>query len=203
MWQDGEYVQSVQKAKMMNTLQKKLALGLTVITMGVAGSIFAQSAPPAAPADAHAGHAKEPVDPAKWAEKMKERMAKHQAELHDKLKITAAQEPAWKTFTDAMNPGAMPARPDHKEMEKLTTPERMEKGLEKMKEHLAKMQTRLTALKTFYAVLTPEQQKIFDESHRRMASRMREHMSNMGGHGADHDMKHDGSGHPPMMDKKN
>ncbi|MFZ6768881.1 Spy/CpxP family protein refolding chaperone [Undibacterium sp. Di26W] len=189
----------------MNTLQKKLALGLTVITMGIAAGAFAQSTPPAASAGDHASHSRTPVDPAKWAEKMKERMAKHQAEMHDKLKITAAQEPAWKTFTDAMNPGAMPARPDHKEMAKLSTPERMEKGLEKMKEHLAKMQTRLTALKIFYAVLTPEQQKIFDESHRRMESRMRERMSHMGGHGAGpgHDMHRDGGGRPPMMDKKN
>jgi len=197
----------------MNTLQKKIALGLTVITMGIAAGAFAQSAPsappapPAPPAGDHAGHGRTPADPAKWAEKMKERMAKHQAEMHDKLKITAAQESAWKTFTESMNPGAMPARPDHKEMAKLSTPDRMEKGLEKMKEHLAKMQTRLTALKTFYAVLSPEQQKIFDDSHRHMESRMRERMSHMGGNGGPggpgHDMHRDGGGRPPMMDKKN
>ncbi|MBC3920924.1 Spy/CpxP family protein refolding chaperone [Undibacterium sp. CY18W] len=202
----------------MNTLQKKLALGLTVITVGIAAGAFAQSAPstpPAPPAPTaagdHAGHGRAPADPAKWAEKMKERTAKHQAELHDKLKITAAQEPAWKTFTDAMNPGTLPARPDHKELAKLSTPDRMEKGLEKMKEHLAKMQTRLTALKTFYAVLTPDQQKIFDESHRRMESRMRERMSQGdrgnggpgGPGGPGHDMHRDGGGRPPMGDKKN
>ncbi|MFZ6871418.1 Spy/CpxP family protein refolding chaperone [Undibacterium sp. Di27W] len=173
----------------MNTLQKKLSIALTALTLGAASLSWAQSSAPAAPPAGHGQHG----DPAKWAEKMKERMAKHQAELHDKLKITAAQEPAWKTFTDAMNPGPMPARPDRKEMDKLTTPERMEKGLEKMKEHLAKMQSRLASLKTFYAVLTPEQQKIFDESHRRMASHMRERMGHMGEH-------KDGQ-HPPM-DKK-
>lgn len=184
----------------MKTLQRKFCMALAVVSLGVAsaGSVLAQSSAPAS-ASAHAGHGQPPGDPAKWAEKMKERMAKHQAELHDKLKITAAQEPAWKTFIDAMNPGSMPARPDRKEMEKLTTPERMEKGLEKMKEHLAKMQTRLTALKTFYAVLTPEQQKIFDDSHRRMASHMRERMGKaMGEHGAEHKM----GDRPAMMDKK-
>ncbi|MFZ6655160.1 Spy/CpxP family protein refolding chaperone [Undibacterium sp. TJN19] len=178
----------------MNTLQKKLFIGLTVMTMGIAGSALAQSAAPAS-ASAHG----QPGDPAKWAEKMKERIAKHQAELHDKLKITAAQEPAWKTFIDAMTPAAMPARPDHKAMEKLTTPERMEKSLEKMKEHLAKMQNRLAALKTFYAVLTPDQQKIFDESHRRMAMHMRE---SMGEHGRGPNMPKGGD-RPPMADKKN
>ncbi|MFZ6681493.1 Spy/CpxP family protein refolding chaperone [Undibacterium sp. Tian12W] len=190
---------------MMNTLQKQLqkklmiavtAVGLSMI--GSAGSALAQPPSPAS-ASANAGHGQPHGDPAKWAEKMKERMAKHQAELHDKLKITAAQEPAWKTFIDAMNPGAMPARPDRKEMEKLTTPERMEKGLEKMKEHLAKMQTRLTALKTFYAVLTPEQQKIFDESHRRMASHMRDRMGKPGG---EHSPEHKTGDRPAMTDKK-
>ncbi|MBC3908938.1 Spy/CpxP family protein refolding chaperone [Undibacterium umbellatum] len=186
----------------MKTLQKKFCIALVSVSLGLAvsaGNVVAQSsAPPSA--SAHAGHEKPHGDPGKWAEKMKERMAKHQAELHDKLKITAAQEPAWKTFVEAMNPGTMPARPDRKEMEKLTTPERMEKSLEKMKEHLAKMQTRLTALKTFYAVLTPEQQKIFDERHKRMASHMRDRMDKrMGEHG--HGMHKDGE-RPSMMDKK-
>lgn len=180
---------------MMNTLQKKILTGLTVLSLGLAGAAGAQTAAPAAPVASPAGHGQH-GDPAKWAEKMKERLAKHQAELHDKLKITAAQEPAWKTFTDAMSPGAMPAHTDQKELDKLTTPERMEKRLDKMKEHLAKMQTRLAALKTFYAVLTPEQQKIFDESHRRMATHMRERMAaHMGG-------MHKEGGHPAMMDKK-
>ena len=176
----------------MKTLKKKLYIGLTAVTFAIAGSVFAQSAPPSPPApDAHAGHHDAPGDKAKWADKMKERMAKHQAELHDKLKITAAQEPAWKTFTDSMTPGAMPARPDHQSMEKMTTPERLEKGLDRAKEHLAQMQTRLSALKTFYAVLTPEQQKIFDDSHRRMEKNMHERMSeHMRGHG------------PMNMDKK-
>ncbi len=185
----------------MNTLQKKLSVGLSaglvMVVLGVAGTVGAQSVSASASASAHADHG-QPGDPAKWAEKMKERMAKHQAEMHDKLKITAAQEPAWKAFIDAMTPTSMPVRPDHKEMDKLTTPERMEKRLDKMKEHLAKMQTRLTALKTFYAVLTPEQQKIFDESHRHMASHMRERMAaHMGGH----DMHKDGGDHS-AMDKK-
>lgn len=184
----------------MNTLHKKLLIAVTALTLGSAGAVWAQgtaSVPGTGPGPAgHAQHG----DPAKWAEKMKERMAKHQADLHDKLKITAAQEPAWKTFIEAMSPGTMPAHPDRKEMEKLTTPDRMEKGLEKMKEHLARMQTRLTALKTFYAVLTPEQQKIFDERHRRMASHMRDRMDKrMGEHGPD---MHKGGERPAMPEKK-
>jgi protein CpxP len=48
--------------------------------------------------------------------------------------------------------------------------------LEHSKERLAHMQKHLDALKTFYAVLTPEQQKIFDDSHQRMRHRMQRSM---------------------------
>jgi protein CpxP len=96
------------------------------------------------------------------SEKMQERMAKHQADLHAKLKLSAAQEPAWKTFTDSMKPGQMMKRPDRAEMEKLPAPERMEKMLGMMKDGEGRMSSHLAALKTFYATLTPEQKKTFD-----------------------------------------
>jgi Spy/CpxP family protein refolding chaperone len=98
-------------------------------------------------------------DPAKM-EKMHEQ---HLAKVHDKLKLTAQQEPAWKKFA-ANNPMADKSlRPDPAEMAKLNAPQRLEKGLEHMKAMEAKMTEHLAALKEFYAVLTPEQQKIFDE----------------------------------------
>jgi len=37
--------------------------------------------------------------------------------------------------------------------------------LEMSKQHQAYMAERLEAMKTFYAVLTPEQQKVFDAHH--------------------------------------
>lgn len=96
-------------------------------------------------------------------ERMEKRHAQHLATLHDKLKLTAQQEPAWKKFA-AVNPMAdKSVRPDPAEMAKLNAPQRMEKGLEHMKTMEAKMAEHLAALKEFYAVLTPEQQKIFDE----------------------------------------
>ena len=87
----------------------------------------------------------------------------HLATLHDKLKLTAQQEPAWKKFA-AIKPLADPAnRPDPDEMQKLNAPQRLEKGLEHLKAMEAKLTEHLAALKEFYAALTPEQQKIFDE----------------------------------------
>lgn len=157
----------------MKSLKNKFFIGLTAVAISAAGGVFAQnSGMSMGGSDMHGADS---MDHAKMFEKMKAGMEKHQAQLHAKLKLTEAQEPAWKTFVAASTPTAMPMRPDRKEMDKLTSPERMEKMLERSKEHQAKMQEHLSALKTFYAVLTPEQQKIFDDSHRNMRHQFMQH----------------------------
>jgi len=45
-----------------------------------------------------------------------------------------------------------------------SAPERCEKWIDKSKQHIGLQETRLAALKIFYAVLTPEQQKVFDDN---------------------------------------
>jgi protein CpxP len=107
------------------------------------------------------------------SERMEKFHEQHLAKVHDKLKLTAQQETAWKKFT-AVNPMADKSlRPDPAEMEKLNAPQRLEKGLEHMKAMEAKMTEHLAALKEFYAVLTPEQQKIFDDQMPHPGSRGR------------------------------
>ena len=97
-------------------------------------------------------------------EKMQERMAKRQAALHDQLKLTAAQEPAWKTYIAAVTPTDMGKRwGDRAAMAKMSAPERLEKHLAMSKERDVRMTSHLAALKTFYVVLTPEQQMVFNE----------------------------------------
>lgn len=165
----------------MKSLKNKFFMGLSVVAMTAAVSVYAQSSssgPASAPpmTGGMGMHGPEGMDHAKMAEKMKAGMAKHLAELHDKLKLSAAQEPAWKTFTNAITPGAMPAHPDRAAMEKMTAPERMEKMLALSKERQVKMESHLAALKTFYAQLTAEQKKIVDASHAHMHERMRERM---------------------------
>lgn len=110
-------------------------------------------------------------DPAK----MQAWMAKRQADMKVKLKITPAQEGAWTTFTTAMQPMARNARPapeQRAELDKLTTPERIDKmrtlRTQRMADMSAAMDKRGEATKTFYAVLTPEQQKTFDAEHKKM-----------------------------------
>ncbi len=96
-------------------------------------------------------------------ERMQKMHDTRMAALHDKLKLTAKQETAWKKFA-AIGPMMNKAdRPDPAEMEKLNAPQRLEKGLEHMRAMEAKLAEHLAALKEFYAVLTPEQQKTFDD----------------------------------------
>ncbi|MBY0238783.1 MAG: Spy/CpxP family protein refolding chaperone [Burkholderiaceae bacterium] len=108
-------------------------------------------------------------------------VAKHQAALHDQLKLSAAQEPAWQTFVAAVTP-TLPMRREHSADAAATTPERLDQHLTMAKQHLAKMETRAAATKVFYGQLTPEQQKTFDAAaakmHRGMAHR---HMMHRGG----------------------
>ncbi|MBI1889386.1 MAG: Spy/CpxP family protein refolding chaperone [Burkholderiales bacterium] len=96
--------------------------------------------------------------------KFREHFAKRQAELHDKLKLNAGQEAAWKTYITALTPAERPARPDKAQWEKLTAPERMEKMLERLKQAEVHLTNAIAATKTFYATLTPEQKKIFDDN---------------------------------------
>ncbi len=119
-------------------------------------------------------------DPAK----MQSRMSQRLAEFKVKLKITPAQEGAWTTYTDAIKPmprASMVA--SHAELSKLPTPERLDRmralHSERMAEMTARMDQRTQATKTFYAVLSPDQQKIFDT----------EFNSAFRGHG-DHHMEH-------------
>ncbi|MDB5938738.1 MAG: hypothetical protein JWP77_1102 [Polaromonas sp.] len=136
----------------------------------------ATSAPAAHNARPHHGkHHMGRHDPAR----MQAWMAKRQAELKARLKITPAQEGAWTAFTAAMQPPTRmmggeqrPMAAQRAELDKLTTPERIDKmkalRTQRMTEMNAEMDKRGEATKALYAALSPEQQKTFDAEHRRM-----------------------------------
>ena len=77
----------------------------------------------------------------------------------------------------------------HAELDKLPTPERLDRmralHTQRMTEMNLQMDQRADATKTFYAVLTPVQQKVFDAQFSRAAGRhggdAKGHMSHMGG----------------------
>ena len=144
----------------MTTFRKRLLIGL--VAVGLAGGSFAAYADKAGCGPMGAGpasfgeHGRSP-------ERMKEHFDKRQGALHDKLKLNANQESAWNAYIAKIRPTDMPKRPDRAEIDKLSAPERMEKMLGFMKEGEKRMADHLAATKEFYAVLTPEQQKTFND----------------------------------------
>ena len=120
---------------------------LASMMAGAAFSALAQAPPPGpmgGPGGEHRGMMRHgPMDPAK----MQAMVVQRQAALKEKLKITPAQEGAWTAFTSIMQPSV--------DMHK----RRMEMR--------AEMDQRANATKTFYAALTPEQQKVFDAQRMR------------------------------------
>lgn len=160
----------------MITIRKQLITAVAAAYVAI-GSCAAYAQAPAADAPQH--------DHATMAARMKERMAKRQQELHDKLKLNASQESAWQTYIGKLQPGQPPAHPSREEMAKLSAPERMDRMLAMMKEHEKRMEARVAATKEFYAVLTPDQQKIFnDEFGRGMHERHEHGMHGRHGQGA-------------------
>lgn len=139
----------------MTRFRKQLMIVLAAVSLG-AGSVSAFAAPGPEGSDAGSQAARE--------KRMQERMAKRQTELHDSLKLTPAQEPAWNLFLSRIKPAQPPGpRPDRAEWDKLSAPERMERMLARMQQHEKVLSDRIVATKQFYGVLTPEQQKTFNE----------------------------------------
>lgn len=183
----------------LNTTKAVIATVLATAFAGMSITAIAQNA--AAPTDLHAQHtaqranANGPMDPARMAEmqkQMSERHAQRMERLKAELKLTPAQEPAWNAYVarTAHEP-RKPAAAD--DWSKLTTPQRLEKMQALHNEHNAEMAKRIDATKSFYAQLTPEQQKTFDAQGGgfRHAGMKGEHR--MSGHGS-----HGGKGHHGM-----
>lgn len=142
-------------------------VGAVAIAQGPASTLPTQATPAKPHGERMGRH-----DPAK----MQAWMAKRQAELKTKLKLSPAQESAWASYAAAMQePLRAGARPDaaaRAEFDKLSTPQRIDKmralRTQRMAEMNAAMDKRGEATKSFYATLNPEQQKVFDaESTRR------------------------------------
>ncbi|HEU4851236.1 MAG TPA: Spy/CpxP family protein refolding chaperone [Telluria sp.] len=171
----------------MNQIRKSIIIGLTVLGMGSA-SLAAYAQAPAAQDRPQLTQEQRAAKFAEFKAKRAERMAQRQAKLHDALKLTSAQEGAWRDFIAATRPEPRERpRMDREAFKSMSAPQRMEMRISMQKQRIAQMEKRLAATKTFYSQLTAEQQKTFDE-----ASRMgRHHGKRHGGHRGHHGMKHD------------
>jgi hypothetical protein len=184
----------------MTSIPKRalMAAALAAAFAGLSATAIAQNttAAPAAPATTQQAQegAQEGQRDAKRAERMarmQQRMAERQAALKTELKITAQQEPAWNAFVARTAPEARPARQGPREdWSKLTTPQRLDKMAAMKAERDARMAQRHDAIKSFYAALNAEQQKVFDSKQMQGFQR-----AGMKGHGRHH---HHGGGHQRM-----
>lgn len=93
-------------------------------------------------------------------------MQQNHRKLHDSLKLAPEQEGAWKKLMDTQGPMLVKGECDKAEGKtRLTTPEREEQWLKRMNAHMELMAEHVDALKDFYAELSPQQQKTFDDFH--------------------------------------
>ena len=137
----------------MNTLRNSIIIGMTVLGLGLGGSTLA--------AEAHAGHgAHHEHMQATWGE----RAAKRAQKLQEALKLTPAQAGAWTAYAAAVKPQPRTAKGERGAWKAMPAPERMEKRIAMAKQHLAMMESRLAATTTFYASLSAEQKKAFDDN---------------------------------------
>ena len=92
-----------------------------------------------------------------------EHRAKRLQELKVFLQLQDNQEADWTTFSAALqSPMTRPSPMNPAEMEKLTTPERIEKMVAMKAARDSQINSRMNAVKTFYAKLNPQQQNDFD-----------------------------------------
>ena len=138
---------------------------LSALSIGLAArAALADDATP--PADMpHAMHQRAPMDPAKFKARAEQRLDK----LHAQLKLTADQEPAWTTYRSdslARLDAFTANRPAPGSMQDASAVTRLEKMLDMTKQHEKLLTQQLDSTRTFYAKLTPDQQKTFDSATR-------------------------------------
>ena len=139
----------------MNSVQKSLVIAVASLGLGGAALAASDTGPASTSEGSHWG-----VFGSHGA-KSAERIAKRQAALHDKLSLSPTQETAWKTFTDKLQATA-PARPEGASTVTMTAPERADRMVTFLQAAQQRAAARAQAVKEFYSVLSPEQQKIFD-----------------------------------------
>ncbi len=137
---------------------------------------------------------------AKRFERYEARRTERLNALKADLKITTEQEAAWLAFINRTAPDTSKMKKrmvQRQDWQGLTTPERIDRMQAMHAERQAMMNKRLDAVKSFYAVLSPEQQKVFDQKGMRSV-RGGKHMRMGQGKGSHHGhkgMRHGKHGH--------
>jgi hypothetical protein len=181
------------KGLLMTTYRSLISTSVLIVASALNSIAFAQASgqdgpkgPPPVGMNPHM-QGPGPVRPWMNDSKREEMRAKRQQKFLDDMKVflqlQPAQEAAWQSFSASMKaPHKRPSRPSQAEVEKWTTPERIDKMMAIKQERDADMVQRLNATKIFYGTLTPAQQKVFDTQtqklmmHGPFAKMMNQHM---------------------------
>jgi periplasmic protein CpxP/Spy len=137
-------------------LRASASLAAMAAVVSVAYAVQAQDQAPPAQGPAHSAEQR-----AAWMHDRQEARAKA---LHAILNLRPDQEAAFQAFQAAMAP---PAREHHEHMDRgaaqaMTTPQRLDRMAERMAKRETAFRLRADAIKSFYAALSPEQQRAFD-----------------------------------------
>ncbi|MFO6420472.1 Spy/CpxP family protein refolding chaperone [Hylemonella sp. W303a] len=159
----------------MKTRMTPLSTAMLAASLMLAASAPASAAPPSSangPGSEMHGERGADHHPDRMAPGQTDHWEQRLAELKASLKLTPSQTSAWETFQAAVKPPAREARANREgspreDWAKLKTPERLDRMRTLRQERDAAATRREEATKTFYASLSAEQQKTFDERTRR------------------------------------
>lgn len=146
----------------MITKPRILLAGAAALALSVASAVCAQPAPP--PPGAASDHAG--PDREAFRERMQARRQERLQTLHDALSLRPDQEGAWRAYVDGMKPPEGREGREHMARAEgsgpMTTPERIDRMMQRMSERQAAFSRRADGVKRFYSALSPTQQRTFD-----------------------------------------
>jgi len=130
-------------------------ISVLLVTVGLtATSAYALATP-----DNQCGHGRNRQE---QAAKRLEHFDQRMVELHASLKLTSEQEVVWADFVSKLQP-VKTEHHDPQQWQSLSTPERLDRMLGRMRAREQEMTERTATVRSFYATLTPDQQRIFDQ----------------------------------------
>jgi hypothetical protein len=163
LFEHQELLWSIQ----MKFRNKLLFIAQLALAAGLSMNALAQNQGSPIPQGPLSANGKPPHLSEQQKSQMQARRAEHRAKRLQELKVflqlQGNQEAAWSSFYAVMQkPMVKTERLKPEELEKLSTPERIEKIMAVKAERDSQVNQRMTAVKTFYASLNAQQQKVFD-----------------------------------------
>lgn len=147
----------------MKSTRRPLVTAALLALFASATLAQAPGTPPAASAPGMQGHTHGHRHDMKEGGRSENRHEQHLADLKNQLQLKPEQEAAWTQFRQAMGPMTGMQHPDREALAKLSTPQRIDQMRAMRQQQIAQMDRKAEATKTFYAALTPEQKKRFDD----------------------------------------